>query len=38
MGATNAEKATIEKKALNAVEVADVPACKIDDPECEACQ
>ena len=46
LGATSAEKSTIESSALNAVEVssstaapAPVPqACSIDDPDCEACQ
>lgn len=40
MGATNAEKATVDDRALNAVQVeATVPnACLIIDPTCEACQ
>ncbi|CAM2070035.1 Ribonucleoside-diphosphate reductase [Sulfidibacter corallicola] len=33
MGATHAEKATVEQATLNAVEV-----CSIDDPDCDACQ
>ncbi|OGT45100.1 MAG: ribonucleoside-diphosphate reductase subunit alpha [Gammaproteobacteria bacterium RIFCSPHIGHO2_12_FULL_41_20] len=39
MGATNTEKATIDDRALNAVQV-DMPpkACLITDPTCEACQ
>ncbi len=43
MGATNAEKATIDDRALNAVQVNPAPvaapkACLITDPTCEACQ
>jgi ribonucleoside-diphosphate reductase alpha chain len=46
MGATHAEKATVESGALNAVPTAsaiDAPAtdmqfCSIDNPDCEACQ
>ena len=44
MGATSAEKSTIDTGTLNAVqatqvEPAPVPmACSIDDPDCEACQ
>ncbi len=42
MGATNAEKATVDDRALNAVQVnppATAPnACLITDPTCEACQ
>lgn len=45
MGATNAEKATVDDRSLNAVnvnptaEVAEAPkACLITDPTCEACQ
>lgn len=42
MGATNTEKATIDDRALNAVQVdptATAPkACLITDPTCEACQ
>jgi ribonucleoside-diphosphate reductase alpha chain len=42
MGATNTEKATIDDRALNAVEsgpaTTDVKACLITDPTCEACQ
>jgi ribonucleoside-diphosphate reductase alpha chain len=39
MGATNTEKATIDDRALNAVQVEQTPqACLITDPTCEACQ
>ncbi len=43
MGATNAEKATIDDRSLNAVDVNPTPssepkACLITDPTCEACQ
>lgn len=43
MGATNAEKATIDDRTLNAVEANVTPvegakACLITDPTCEACQ
>lgn len=43
MGATNTEKATVDDRALNAVEVDPVAAaapkaCLITDPTCEACQ
>lgn len=42
MGATNTEKATVDDRALNAVQVdptAGAPkACLITDPTCEACQ
>jgi ribonucleoside-diphosphate reductase alpha chain len=42
MGATNTEKATIDDRALNAVQVDPTPAapkaCLITDPTCEACQ
>jgi ribonucleoside-diphosphate reductase alpha chain len=41
LGATNAEKATVEDRALNAVAVNVAPlpqACSINDPGCEACQ
>ena len=37
MGATNAEKATINDGNLNAVS-SGPKMCSIDDPECEACQ
>src|SRR5579883_2799565 len=42
MGATNAEKATIDDRSLNAVDVNPTPssepkACLITDPTCEAC-
>ncbi len=42
MGATNTEKATIDDRALNAVDInpisAEPKACLITDPTCEACQ
>lgn len=40
LGATNAEKATVDDRALNAVQTEpDAPkACLITDPTCEACQ
>lgn len=42
MGATNTEKATLEDRALNAVQVNptqnEPKACLITDPTCEACQ
>lgn len=41
MGATNTEKATVDDRALNAVQVdmQSAPnACLITDPTCEACQ
>jgi len=39
LGATNAEKATVDDRALNAVSVDPAPkACLITDPTCEACQ
>ena len=45
LGATAAEKSTLETGVLNAVEAggfaqaeAAPPACAIDDPDCEACQ
>ncbi|CAN5259791.1 ribonucleoside-diphosphate reductase subunit alpha [soil metagenome] len=39
MGATHTEKATINDRSLNAVQVgATVQACSIEDPDCEACQ
>jgi len=49
MGATHAEKSTVKSGQLNAVPAqggmsaapesdADIKLCKIDDPECEACQ
>ncbi len=37
LGATNTEKATIDDRALNAVQV-EPKACLITDPTCEACQ
>lgn len=36
-GATNAERATIQDDALNAVKI-EPQACSIDNPDCEACQ
>jgi ribonucleoside-diphosphate reductase alpha chain len=41
LGATHAEKSTVNKGELNAVpsEAAELPkACSIDKPDCEACQ
>lgn len=39
MGASNAEKSTVNDGKLNAVKVDTAPkACSIDDPDCEACQ
>jgi len=40
LGATHAEKSTVQGGALNAVPVdGELPkACSIDNPECEACQ
>ncbi len=41
LGATNTEKATIDDRALNAVQVdptSEPKACLITDPTCEACQ
>lgn len=40
MGATNAEKSTIDDRSLNAVSVepTEPKACLITDPTCEACQ
>lgn len=40
MGATNAEKATIDDRSLNAVQAdpTEPKACLITDPTCEACQ
>lgn len=42
MGATNTEKATIDDRSLNAVQVnpasSEPKACLITDPTCEACQ
>ena len=40
LGATSAEKSTVERGSLNAVPVASPApkACLIDDPTCEACQ
>jgi ribonucleoside-diphosphate reductase alpha chain len=39
LGASNAEKSTINDGALNAVKINPTPAaCSIDNPDCEACQ
>ena len=39
MGKTHAEKSTVHDHKLNAVQTTDTPkACRIDDPDCEACQ
>lgn len=39
LGATNAEKSTLATGALNAVKLeAEIKACSIDNPDCEACQ
>lgn len=39
LGATNTEKATVDDRALNAVQADTAPkACLITDPTCEACQ
>ncbi|MGI9215102.1 MAG: ribonucleoside-diphosphate reductase subunit alpha, partial [Gammaproteobacteria bacterium] len=39
LGATGAEKSTIDRGDLNAVAINQVAnACSIDDPSCEACQ
>ena len=39
MGATNAEKSTVNDGALNAVISQSTPQmCSITDPDCEACQ
>ncbi|PIQ43477.1 MAG: ribonucleotide-diphosphate reductase subunit alpha [Gammaproteobacteria bacterium CG11_big_fil_rev_8_21_14_0_20_46_22] len=41
LGATSAEKATLDRGKLNAVDVvgsAAPKACSIDNPDCEACQ
>lgn len=41
MGATNAEKATVDDRSLNAVQATENAApkqCLITDPTCEACQ
>ena len=38
LGATNAEKSTVNDRVLNAV-LANAPqACSINDPGCESCQ
>jgi len=39
MGASNAEKSTVDDASLNAVKTNQpIKACSIDDPDCEACQ
>lgn len=39
LGASNAEKSTVNDGALNAVKLAEEPkVCSILDPDCEACQ
>lgn len=42
LGASDAEKSTITRSTLNAVQMTDAieqpKMCSIDDPECEACQ
>jgi ribonucleoside-diphosphate reductase alpha chain len=38
LGATDAEKSTVNKGVLNAVEVPQPKACSIDQPDCESCQ
>lgn len=38
MGATNAEKATVDDRTLNAVQATVPKACLITDPGCESCQ
>lgn len=38
LGATNAEKSTINDSTLNAVKTIEAKMCSIDDPSCEACQ
>jgi len=38
LGASNAEKSTVNDGALNAVKVDDPKVCSILDPDCEACQ
>jgi len=39
LGATNAEKSTINDDSLSAVKSQPMPkACSIEDPDCEACQ
>ncbi|OGT59260.1 MAG: ribonucleotide-diphosphate reductase subunit alpha [Gammaproteobacteria bacterium RIFCSPHIGHO2_12_FULL_43_28] len=40
LGATDAEKATVDNRALNAVKIepSEPKACLITDPTCEACQ
>ncbi|EKD72567.1 MAG: hypothetical protein ACD_45C00638G0001, partial [uncultured bacterium] len=38
LGATNAEKSTIDDRALNSVSAGTPNACLITDPTCESCQ
>ena len=39
LGATSAEKSTVQDNALNAVKMGEpAKTCSIDDPDCEACQ
>lgn len=38
MGATHAEKATVNAGVLNAVSADTAPVCSITDPDCESCQ
>lgn len=38
LGASNAEKSTIDDGALNAVKLEQPKVCSILDPDCEACQ
>ncbi len=38
LGATNAEKSTVNDRALNAVNVNTQQMCSINDPSCESCQ
>lgn len=38
MGASHTEKSTIHSSTLNAVQAITDKVCRIDDPDCEACQ
>jgi ribonucleoside-diphosphate reductase alpha chain len=40
LGATDAEKSTVDRGKLNAVsaQISEPQACSIDNPDCEACQ
>ncbi|MBA2709750.1 MAG: ribonucleoside-diphosphate reductase subunit alpha [Tatlockia sp.] len=38
LGASNAEKSTVNDGALNAVKIEEPKVCSILDPDCEACQ